>query len=206
MKKIYIMMLLCYVHIDYSMEHDHKLIEAKYQHWDPLQPIEEPAEEPHKTVTLFLQALMNKQLTFDEKKQSFIIQHVPDSPPSARIFLQKHEQTSIFLYEASIIIRAIKNTFLERRPIKFDLEKKPINYSRSIEEFDDFYDGYDLLNNKHKTEILDTRKQLIESIAQKIPSLLSKLIQTNYALIPASTQTIEKKSPKKNRKSNCHSQ
>ncbi|MFZ5954233.1 MAG: hypothetical protein ACOYT8_04015 [Candidatus Dependentiae bacterium] len=206
MKKIFFVLLFCCMQLNYSMENDPKFIETKYQHWDPLHPVEEPAQEPHKTVTLFLQALMSKQLTFDNQKKAFIIKHAPDSPPSARSFVQKHEQTAISLYEASIIVRGIKNSFLERRPIKFDLEKKPINYSRSIEEFDDFYQGYDLSNVKNKSEILDIRKQLVESISQKIPLLISKLLEANYTLMPASNQKIEKKSPKKHRKSNCHSQ
>lgn len=203
MKIVSTIVLVCSLSL-FGMEDFKSEIEKKYQHWDPLCTEDQTNQEPHKTVTLFLQALINKQLTFDETNQLFLINNESESPLSVKNFLSTHTNKQISLYEASVIIRGIRNKFLENRPINFETTKLPVNYNRSILEFDDFYSGLDLNDQaKNKSSILRVRKQLLDSIAHKIPQSISTLIKTNYQLV---LPIPEKKSPKKNRKSSCHSQ
>ncbi len=202
MKILYMFVLLNTMSV-FSMEDFKQHIEKKYQHWDPLFAEEEANQEPHKTVTLFVQALINKQLIFDEESQTFIINQEAESPLSVKNFLAAQSSKNVSLYEASVIIRGIRNRFLENRPINFETQKSPVNYNRSIMEFDDFNSGSDLEQVKNKSLILLNRRQLLDSIANKIPQSITALIKTNYQLVPS---VIEKKSPKKTRKPSCHAQ
>ncbi|BDC35257.1 hypothetical protein Noda2021_12150 [Candidatus Dependentiae bacterium Noda2021] len=201
-----VLLIFCFGFMCHSMEH--KIIvpqtndlQKKYQYWDPLE-YPDYVTPAHETVTVFLQALMNKHLYFESSTQQFVLTegHRFLSPTSTKNFLDAYQgKIAIHLDEAELILRALDICFIEKRPINFLEDKTPIDYSRTILEYSEFSEYYDIKSTKKYEEIKNIRSELKNSILKKNSEKIAQLLKCNYQLNKAILWKNEA-SPKNNKK------